>query len=282
MTDSINFGKCIHTFNEYSIYLLDDIHKFLKSVKIWKGLRTKNGKYSVDNREVDDNKVNEIYDCILNNTLSPSIMQISEVYDIKERQFILRCWEGQHRWYALKKYLRDGHTHKRYNINHLFVCFIYKNETDESVRIKFRNYNKITPVPIDYDDNLTVDLELKIKRIELTKYLVDYIKGMYPSLQSTSDRPRKPNYNIDNLTFILNNFIKDNEFEYKTFAFMKDLISNTNLKLKDFYEKEYENRTIPTSIKKAFDYNCFLFLLDDFTSQIIIDTNEETRTIIEV
>ena len=275
MTTTIDFGTCVHEFNEYSIYLLNDIHKFLKSVKIWKGLRTKNGKYSVDNREVDDTKVNEIYECILNNTLSPSIIQISEIYDTKERQFILRCWEGQHRWYALKKYLREGHANRRY-INHLFVCFVYKNETDESVRIKFRNYNKITPVPIDYDDNL----ELKIRRIELTKYLVDYIKGMYPALQSTSDRPRKPNYNIDNLTFTLNNYIKDNELEYKTFAFMKNLISNTNLKLKEFYEEEYKNKSIHVSVKKAFDYNCFLFLLDDFTTQIIIP--DESRTIIEV
>jgi hypothetical protein len=278
MTDNIDFGTCVHTFNDYSIYLLNDIYKFLKNVKIWKGLRTKNGKYSVDNREVDDNKVNEIYECILNNTLSPSIFQISEIYDSKERKFILRCWEGQHRWYALKKYLRDGHANRRYDINHLFVCFVYKNETDDSVRIKFRNYNKITPVPIDYDDNL----ELKIRRIELTKYLVDYIKGMYPTLQSTSDRPRKPNYNIDNLTFTLNNFIKDNELEYKTFSYMKDLISNTNLKLKEFYEDEYEKTkgNKPASVKKAFDYNCFLFLLDDFTSQLII--TDESRTIIEV
>ncbi len=280
MAETIDFGKCIHTFNDYSIYLLDDIHKFLKSVKIWKGLRTKNGKYSVDNREVDDKKVNEIYQCILNNTLSPSIMQISEVYDVKERQFFLRCWEGQHRWYALKKYLRDGHINNRYNINHLFVCFVYRNETDESVRIKFRNYNKITPVPIDYDDNLTVNLELKVRRIELTKYLVDYIKGLYPSLQSTSDRPRKPNYNIDNLTFLLNNYIKDNELENKTFSYMKDLISNTNLKLKDFYEEEYKDKPLPASVKKAFDYNCYLFLLDDFTSQITIIN--ESRTMIEV
>ncbi len=279
MADSIDFGTCVHAFNNYSIYLLDDIHKFLKSVKIWKGLRTKNGKYSVDNREVDDNKVNEIYECILNNTLSPSIFQISEIYDTKERQFTLRCWEGQHRWYALKKYLRDGHTNRRYNITHLFVCFVYKNETDETVRTKFRNYNKITPVPIDYDDNL----ELKIRRIELTKYLVDYIKSMYPALQSTSDRPRKPNYNIDNLTFTLNNFIKDNELEYKTFAYMKDLISNTNLKLKDFYQNEYNTeggKSKPVSVKKAFDYNCFLFLLDDFTNQITI--SDESRIVVEV
>jgi hypothetical protein len=277
MTEQIDFGKLIHEFNEYSIYILNDIHKFLKSVKIWKGLRTKNGKYSVDNREVDEKKVNEIYDCIINNTLSPSIIQISEIYDIKERKFILRCWEGQHRWYALKKYLRDGHIK---DINHLFVCFVYKNDTDDNVRIKFRNYNKITPVPIDYDDNLTVNLELKIRRIELTKYLVDYIKGLYPSLQSTSDRPRKPNYNIDNLTFTLNNFIKDYELEYKSFNYMKDLISTTNLTLKDFYENEYTKKTKPLCIKKAFEYNCFLFLLDDFTTQIII--NDENRNVVEV
>jgi hypothetical protein len=66
MTDTIDFGTCVHTFNDYSIYVLNDIYKFLKNVKIWKGLRTKNGKYSVDNREVDDTKVNEIYECILN------------------------------------------------------------------------------------------------------------------------------------------------------------------------------------------------------------------------
>ena len=104
--------------------------------------------------------------------------------------------------------------------------------------------------------------------------------GVSSASLTISDRPRKPNYNIDNLTFTLNNYIKDNELEYKQFAFMKNLISNTNLKLKEFYEEEYKNKSIPVSVKKAFDYNCYLFLLDDFTSQIIIP--DESRTIIEV
>ncbi len=71
---------------------------------------------------------------------------------------------------------------------------------------------------------------------------------------------------------------------------MKDLISNTNLKLKEFYENEYTSIDTsstqpkasykPPSVKKAFDYNCFLFLLDDFTNQITI--LEESRVVIEV
>ena len=61
---------------------------------------------------------------------------------------------------------------------------------------------------------------------------------------------------------------------------MKNLISNTNLKLKEFYEEEYNEKQQPASIRKAFDYNCFLFLLDDFTNQITI--LEESRIVIEV
>jgi hypothetical protein len=265
--------EVVYSCTDYEISKITDIKEFLKTVKIWKGLRTRDGKYSVDNREVDENKVNEIYKCILNNTLTPSSLYISEVYDNKDKDFVLRCWEGQHRWYALKKYYLERHNR---NINNLFFCIVYRNDTDDNIRIKFRNFNKITPVPIDESE----DIGAKINRIELTKGLVDYIKDLYPNLQSTSINPRRPNYNIDNLNRILNDFIKDNNLENMNLKFFQSKIVTHNLKLKEFYTKEYETKIKPTYIKKAFEHNCFLFLLDDFTTSM--DVNEENKTFFDV
>ena len=142
--------------------------------------------------------------------------------------------------------------------------------------IKKMNFNKITPVPIDESE----DIGAKINRIELTKGLVDYIKDLYPNLQSTSINPRRPNYNIDNLNRILNDFIKDNNLENMNFSFLQSKIVTHNLKLKEFYSKEYTNKIKPIYIKKAFEHNCFLFLLDDFTTSI--DLTEDTKTFFEV
>jgi hypothetical protein len=257
-TVGIDFGQKIYSFDKYDIYCITNVYKFLKDVKIWKGLRTKNGVYSTMNREVNELKVDEIFESIMNDTLAPSVIHISEIYDTNEKKTILRCWEGQHRWHALKKFYRMKHNK---NINHLFTCNIYKNDTDDNIKIKFKNFNKLTPVPVDDDD----DTEIKLKRIELVKYIIDYIKKTWSELQSTSNNPHKPNYNIDNLYNQLNDYIKDYKLENICYQYFENKINEHNEKLKNHYDNKYKNKVPPNYIIKAIQSNCFLFIEKDFT-----------------
>jgi hypothetical protein len=257
---SIDFGNKIYSFDNYHVYTITDIYKFLKSVKIWKGLRTKNGIYSIDNREVNEAKVDEIFESMMNLTLVPSVFHISEVNN--NNIINLRCWEGQHRWYALKKYYNLKKTN---DITHLFLCYIYIHkdnmDVDEDIRNKFRNLNKMTPVPIDYDD----DSETKLKRIELVKNSVKYIKTTYPDLQSTSSNPHKPNYNVDKLFNQLNDYIKENKLENISYEYFIMKINEHNDNLKNHYDNIYKNKIKPNYIIKAYSNNCFLFIERDFT-----------------
>jgi hypothetical protein len=267
LDNNITFGKKIHSFTSgliYDIYTIDDIKDFLKTVKIWKGLRTKDGKFSIDNREVDEIKVNEIFESIMNDTLTPSIFEISECYDPKDKKISYKCWEGQHRWYALKKFYLEKHTK---NISHLFTCHIYKNDNDDNIKVKFTNRNKFTPVPIDSSFEPSI---IKMKRIELVKNLVDYLKNTYSELRSTSNNPRKPNFNVDKLFSNLNEFIKENKLENVSFEYFQKKINNHNDQLKIFYEDKYKTEIRPINVEKTFKNNAFLFLLDDFTTSLIV------------
>ncbi len=267
LNNNINFGKKLHSFYHglrYDIYTIDNIKDFLETVKIWKGLRTKDGKFSIDNREVDYVKVDEIFESIMDDTLTPSIFEISECYDPKNKKISYRCWEGQHRWYALRKFYTEKH---KKDISHLFTCHIYRNDNDENIKIKFTNRNKFTPVPIDSSFEPIV---IKMKRVELVKNLVDYLKTEYEELRSTSNNPRKPNFNIDKLFTNLNDFIKENKLENVSFEYFQKKIINHNDQLKVFYEDKYKTEVRPLSVKKAFENNAFLFLLDDFTTSLII------------
>ena len=225
-------------------------------------MRTKNGKYSVDNREVNEAKVDEIYESIINNTLVPSIFHISEIND---NGINLRCWEGQHRWYALKKYYNLKKTN---DIPHLFLCYIYIYKpginADEDIRNKFRNLNKMTPVPIDYDE----DSDNKLKRIELVKNVVNHIKKTYPSLLSTASNPQRPNYNVDKLYNQLNDYIKENNLENVSYDYFVMKIDEHNDNLKNHYENIYKNKIKPNYVSKAFSNNCLLFIEKDFTMSL--------------
>ena len=257
-THNINFGQKIYSFDNYDIYTITNIYNFLKSVKIWKGLRTKNGIYSIMNREVNELKVDEIYESILNDNLAPSVLHISEIYDNKENKISLKCWEGQHRWYALKRFCQMKY---KKDISHLFLCYIYKNDNNDNIKIKFKNFNKLTPVPIDDDE----EGEIKIKRVELVKYIIDYIKNKWDNLQSTSLNPHKPNYNIDKLYNQLNDYIKENKLENVCHQYFEEKLNEHNEALKKHYENFYKDKIKPNYITKAFMHNCFLFVEKDFT-----------------
>jgi hypothetical protein len=256
--NEITFGQKIYSTPYYELYTIDNIKQFIHNVKIWKG-NEKDG-YSLVNREKDEKKVDEIYKSILDDTLTPSSIYISEIYDESKKKYTLRCWDGQHRWNAIKKYYIDKHIK---NISHLFVCYVYRNDTNEQIYKKFRNINKFTPVSVPESFE-----PIDAKRIILCKKLVDFIKNDFPHNQSTSINCKKPNYNVDTLYTQLCDYIEEHNYENISFEYFKQRILQYNNILEKFYIKKYENINQPLVFKKALKYKCFLFLLDDFTTSL--------------
>jgi hypothetical protein len=261
----ISFGNKIteNKQNNYIIYNITNIFNFLHNVKIWKGPSTLNGKFSIYNREKNEAKVNEILKSILENKLAINFIHISEIYDANEKKYILRCWDGQHRWHAIRKYYKEGHP---IDISHMFYCIIYKNDTDEGALDKFINHNMVSPSPLP---DLTSYEPLKLKRIEIVKELIEFIINKFPRAQSLSNRPMKGYYNVNKLYYILYDFIEENNLENKSIKFIKMKIMEHNNKLKDFYN----NQPRSTNIIRAINNNCFLFLLEDFTTSMDIKEN---------
>ncbi len=265
MALDIRFGDEIKDTSDYAIYQLTNIKYLLHDVKIWKGY-TRNGK-SLYNREKNDTKVDEIYESLLDSSLVvPSFIYISDIYDGDEKKNKLRCWDGQHRWNAIKKFYEENHTK---DISHMFICIIYKNDTDKKVFERFYNLNKMTPVNIpntEYSES-----ETKAKRIVLSKEIVDMIKEKWPTLISTSQTPRKPNYNVEMITENIRQFIEDNECENMNSLFLMKRIEDVNIKMKKHYDDLFRIKPHTSHYIKARDMNAYIFLLNDFTEHIELD-----------
>lgn len=266
-----SFGQLICSFPTYDIYTITDIGEFLKTVKIWKGIYTKNGKYSVDNREIDDKRVDEIFDAILRNDLTPSTLYISKIYDEKEKQYNLRCWDGQHRWHAMKRIYNEKH---KIDISELFTCQVYKKDDYEGIHKKFKNIN-IPTRDLSHIRPSSSESQSRHEKITVvTKELVDFIKKNFSNLQSTALNPRKPNFNCDKLHAMLYAYIDENKLETINEQFLIQKILAHNLKLKAVYDAKYVSKLRPASMIKAIEHNCYLFMLDDFTTSLEICVND--------
>jgi hypothetical protein len=265
MDDSTNiiFGTKLYSMNNIDIYTIENIKQFISTVKIWKGTTTSNNKFSLYNREMNIMKVNEIFDSILDNTLTPNIIQISEIYDRNDKKQNLRCWDGQHRWHAIRRFYTEKHNK---DISHMFICFIYRNDNNDGALEKFINFNKMSPVPIPDINNVITDDYLKIKRIELVKELIDFIIETFPKMQSLANKPQRGNFNVNKLYHILYDYIEEYKLENKNILFLQQKIIDHNNKLKEYFTDKYKLIIKDCNIKKAFENNCYLFLLDDFTT----------------
>lgn len=270
----ITFGTRIYSTLIFDVYTIENIRNFIHTVKIWRGPSTSNGKFSLYNREKNEMKVNEIFESILDNTLTPNIIHISEIYDRDDKQQQLRCWDGQHRWHAIRKFYIDKHNK---DISNMFMCFIYKNDNNDGALEKFINHNKLSPAPIPDINPHPEPASDVIKIIEMVKELIEFIISAFPKMQSISNKPKKGNYNVNKLYNILYNFIEEENIIKKNISceYIKQKIIEHNNKLKDFYTDKYKSIIKDANIKRAFENNCFLFLLDDFTTSL--NLTEETH-----
>ena len=118
----------------------------------------------------------------------------------------LVCFEGNHRRLALKDLDRPI----------TVLVDILWDVTDEVVMHEFRRINKSVSVP----DLYVVETESSLK-VEIEEF-VKWFKKEYPSHETASERPQRPNYNRDGLTDQISRLQKE------TGLTMKDLAERLN------------------------------------------------------
>jgi len=155
----------INSTNIYAIPL--DIFKKL-DIKTWKF-----------NRPPTEPRISEIRDWNIEFKRMDGVLNLA--YVIGDG---LVCFEGNHRRLALKDV----------DIPITVLVDILWDKTDEVIMHEFRRINKSVSVPELY----VAETETSLKR-EIEEY-VKWFKKTYPSHETSSERPQRPNYNRDALT----------------------------------------------------------------------------------
>ena len=195
LTKCREIGILVDYSKSHYLVAIKNIDKLAEYVTIWKGtMQDENEDGIVCNRTKDYQKIDEIYDSIQNKTLAASIISASEFKSKDKLSSKIRCWDGQHRFWALRKYYHEGN----HNFNSIIYIIVYRNDRKNQMVKRFKNINKGTPAQTHYSSNIT-------------KNVVDavsgYISKKYPNLNKPSGKPQRPNYNKNNLEMDLESMI---------------------------------------------------------------------------
>lgn len=250
-------GPVVEHSNDHFLVRIINIDKLAQFVSIWaKVVQDENG--VVCNRKRNKGKINEIYNAIINNTLASSIISVSEFIAVDKLSTRLICWDGQHRYWALRKYYKtlnqdyDGHIY----------LMIYRNDTRRQMVTRFKNINMGSSAQDTYST-------IKIKTI--VDNITNYVEKKFPSLKMYSANPRKPNYNIDNVNVDMVKMFEEIGPQYHT----NDIITNSikfidiiNDEFKVYYESYFTKRVMDQWYIKARQSNCFLFCGSNFVEEL--------------
>lgn len=241
------FEATIYYENDKFIYCkINNIQQFIDNVASWK-----------ENRMIDKVRIPEIVESYLHDNIVESPIFISQLIINNVTKY--RIWDGQHRYYAIKKILKNQYMSddiKNEIFNNKIFCYIYKNMTYDSTYDLFVNINKSIPVTVFKKHN---NNNVK-KSIE---YIVNKFTTIYPSFQSKSYNPKKPNFNIDRIQQSLYSYITEYNLSNISKYKLWDEIMRVNTEL------EPTNKCQTSFVKKKVnDAKMYLFLVDNFTEFI--------------
>ena len=250
-------GNIIEESPSHYLITIKNIEELASNVRIWNGvLKDENG--IVCNRRRNENKINEIYEAIKNKSLASSIISASEFKSKDGLSTRILCWDGQHRYWALRKYYKNINNNYFGNI----YLLVYRCDTRNQMVKRFKNINKGTSAQAQYSSNIV-------------KNTVDAITGCilkkFPTLDRPSGKPNKPNYNINNVHIDLTNMLDNLDKAYINTSLIHkciDMIDTINMEIKELYENKYVRRVKDRWLINAETVNCFLFLEYDFIDML--------------
>lgn len=219
------------------------------------------------NRKPDELRIQEIANDIL--LRKPSKID-GEIYGakIKSRGNKIEIYDGQHRYLAIRYLLQN----KLIACDHIYVSIIVKEfDNDESVKEDFIRLNKSVPIS-------EADMNYNPERTELIHNIVNRFSTIYPNLKSGNRFCKRPNFNQDILTdqlYKIVNEIFDNSSKINiTSDYLWNNIQIINNDIGNKYNEYYnlkirKNGVSEAMFEKAKREKCYLFLENDWTSQLV-------------
>ncbi len=250
-------GPVIEHSNDHFLVRIININKLIEYISIWsKAVEDENG--IVCNRNKNKAKINEIYTAIINNTLASSIISVSDFQSSDGLRSRLMCWDGQHRYWALRKYYN---IHKQQYNGHIYLM-IYRKDKIKYMTIRFKNINMGSSAQATY-------VSLSVKQI--ADRLTQYIKKKFSALNTSANKPRSPNYNIEQVHSNIVNMFEEIGPQFHTNKIITNSIKfidiiNDEFKLK--YENDFSVKVMAPWYIKARQYNCFLFCESTFIEKL--------------
>jgi hypothetical protein len=176
--------KICHWISNNTYFYFETFEEFLK----------KNPQIPLCNRDYIEERVNEFYIKLINynNEVSDGTIPYLNVIHTAFLNNSLYICDGQHRYYALKKFYEET----RMNFKFPYVMKVC--ETKDELRNYFKDLNNIF---------ILHEIILEDDKIDLLERIKVYMKNKYSKHISQSSNPRFPNINIDQLVhFLLNSY----------------------------------------------------------------------------
>lgn len=195
------------------------------------------------NRPPDFTRVFEISKKIEETKQCDGIIYVANIGEI------LICYDGIHRYEAIKQLLRTNKTLTNLPV----LVFELSEATEQKVLEHFRDLNRCIPVP---------DLYMKkqdSRKVQIIEEIVKYYHSRYKKFFSTSRTPRVPNENRDIFTDKLSElYDKVNPVDCEDFMKKLELMNS-------YYKKKFlENTTITQNLRKCLSFEFYLFLVRDW------------------
>jgi hypothetical protein len=232
-------GKLIYKISEKEYLYLSETENITKYIKNW-----------IYNRPCDELRVKKIKESIQNGSYINEPLYIAELIS-EEKEITYVCYDGNHRMKAF-----DGKKSQKIFVN------LIKNVNNGDIKKRFITLNSGCPVPELYMEQTSGHLKDDIE------YITDKICDNFKKCWSSSRRPRKPNFNKDNVKDILFTYLQNKVFD-------KYIMYGKILKLNNIYKNKFiENRDLfkhisKKQIDKAIKTDCYLFLFkNDFTEDL--------------
>jgi hypothetical protein len=176
--------KICHWISNNTYFYFETFEEFLK----------KNPQIPLCNRDYIEERVNEFYTKLINynNKVGDETIPYLNVIHTAFLNNSLYICDGQHRYYALKKFYEET----RMNFKFPYVMKVC--ETKDELRNYFKDLNNIF---------ILHEIILEDDKIDLLERIKVYMKNKYSKHISQSSNPRFPNINIDQLVhFLLNSY----------------------------------------------------------------------------
>lgn len=191
-----------------------------------------------------------------------------------------QIWDGQHRWYAIKKLIRDKDLDNKFKNSLLnkFIFILNVKESEIDMKHKFISINEGKSVSKIYTLEQKKDIQVKtIKNI--LEYLSDKLRETYPKLiKNINNFCYPPHFDLNDLIDDLGVYLIDKNLDKYSKEELWEKIMEYNILIKDykFKQNKYHKNVNQDHIDKATVNKCWLFLDKDYSIFQLLDSLDFT------